>query len=181
MIGEAPSRLSPLPPWLSIFHSFDHPRPSCLALLQPRIFTHLSHLRNRPLRLPLSLSLSLSLQVGSQLLSSISLSSTILPGPLLWSSSLLQDSLDSPEDYVSCYYSSLRRGTPALLLLLLLLLLLRRRRRRSPLASVRPVSSSFALWLLLSPPPPSPSILIGTGDVVVSTAHEEARRRWLIK
>lgn len=101
MIGEAPNRF---PLLLPRFRSF---APSTI-LLPPSSLT--------PEKPSTPLSLSFSLQPYRIPLSRPVLLSRptrpFLVGP---ARSCREDSLDSPGDYVSCYYSSLSEGTPALL------------------------------------------------------------------
>lgn len=114
--------LSPLP---SLTFNLS-PRPLSfflLFVLQPCILTYLTPENVSSLRLPQKAGPSSFLLY------------TFLFVPRL-STSLFQDSLDSPRDYVSCYYSSRRGGTPALRLFVFLLL---------------PLQSFFVFFAVLSP------------------------------
>lgn len=99
MIGEAPNRF---PLLLPRFRSF---APSTI-LLPPSSLTP-----EKP-STPLPLSLSLLNRTGFPFLAPSFSPRPFLVGP---ARSCREDSLDSPGDYVSCYYSSLSEGTPALL------------------------------------------------------------------
>ena len=93
--------LPPPPPSLSIFRSIDYPSSSLISHTWKTIHAPLSlSLLNRTGFPFLAPSFSPGLHVPS------------FVGP---ARSCREDSLDSPGDYVSCYYSSLSEGTPALL------------------------------------------------------------------
>lgn len=102
MIGEAPNRF---PLLLPRFRSF---APSTI-LLPPSSLTP-----EKP-STPLSLSLSLFNRTGFPFLAPSFSPGLHVPSFVGPARSCREDSLDSPGDYVSCYYSSLSEGTPALL------------------------------------------------------------------
>ena len=151
MIGEAPNRF---PLLLPRFRSFAPLTillpPSSLTPEKPSTPLSLS-LSLQPYRIPLSRPVLLSRPTRP-----------FLVGP---ARSCREDSLDSPGDYVSCYYSSLSEGTPALLFSLSLSL-------RPPLASVILFSSLLLGW---DPLPRTNSRRISR--LVLLSAHEEVPRR----